>query len=80
MARLCRPGCCFAGLVARAEDNDAIEEALNLIPDNLSVDETMDRVYQIQSRAAVAFADGKVLTSGNQLSQSEWLGIFTGAN
>lgn len=59
------------------EYSDAVEAALNLIPESLSIEETMDRVYEIQARAAWAFADGMIVTRP-RLDESQWLSILTG--
>jgi hypothetical protein len=54
--------------------SNAIEASLNQIPSNLTIQQTMERVYAIQTRAA-----GKLLELNeaglkiNSLSEQEWL-------
>ena len=64
---------------AHIKYNEAVAEALDRIPDNLSDADTMERVYEIQARAVWAFSGGASLSAPNRASQSWWLDKLTGA-
>jgi RHS repeat-associated protein len=51
---------------------NAFQRALDDIPMNLSIDETMERVYGIQARASEKLLEGNSLRSGMIASEEEW--------
>ncbi len=50
----------------------ALERVLNIIPENLSIDETMGKVYGVQARATEKFLEGNSLRSALSDTEDQW--------
>ena len=52
---------------------DAMKEALERIPDNISIEKQMEMVYELQATAVRAFSEsGASLTGPNKTTLAEW--------
>jgi len=57
--------------------NNAVLDTIDAIPDGLTNSQIMDRIYDIQSRAALAFADGAIVTRNPaKTTYDEWIKVF----